>query len=139
VLPIVRPSSSTAAVSSSSPTRPSAPHSSRGRGGSSSAAGGFHSGSSWQQLGATQDVIDALSALGISRPSHVQAEAYAALSPKSGFRHVALADQAGSGKTLAYLLPLLQQLKAREAAQGGGPVTQPNSASIVVVTPTTGE
>jgi ATP-dependent RNA helicase DDX18/HAS1 len=76
--------------------------------------------------------------VGISRPSHVQAEAYKALGLKSGFKHVAVADQAGSGKTLAYLLPLLQQLKEREQQQGG-PVTQPNSPSIIILTPTTGE
>jgi ATP-dependent RNA helicase DDX18/HAS1 len=50
---------------------------------------------------------------------------------------VALADQAGSGKTLAYLLPLLQQLKQKEAA-AGGPVTQANSPSIIIMAPTTG-
>jgi superfamily II DNA/RNA helicase len=83
-------------------------------------------------------VQDAVAAVGISRPSHVQAEAYKALGFKSGFRHVAVADQAGSGKTLAYLLPLLQQLKEREQ-QAGGPVTQPNSPSIIILTPTTGE
>jgi len=51
---------------------------------------------------------------------------------------VAVADQAGSGKTLAYLLPLLQQLKLKEAA-AGGPCTVPNSPYIIVMTPTAGQ
>jgi ATP-dependent RNA helicase DDX18/HAS1 len=89
-------------------------------------------------LGASQQVQDAVASIGFSRPSHVQAEAYKALRSKSGFRHVALADQAGSGKTLAYLLPLLQQLKEREE-QLGEPATQPNSPSIIILTPTTGD
>lgn len=141
-LPVVRPSSGAGAGSSSSAAvgagreaitaavaarakRASAPQSA------------FHSSSSWDDVGASQQVQDALAAIGIDRPSHVQAEAYKALSTKSGFKHVAVADQAGSGKTLAYLLPLLQQLKEREEKHGG-PLTRPNSPSIVITTPTTG-
>lgn len=66
----------------------------------------------------------------------LQAESYPLL--LSGAPAVALADQAGSGKTLAYLLPLLQQLKAAEAAAGGR-VSQPGSPSIIILTPTVGE
>ncbi|KAF8070956.1 DEAD-box ATP-dependent RNA helicase 50 [Scenedesmus sp. PABB004] len=106
----------------------------RGAPGSGSSAA-FFSAASWAELGAAPEVVEALAALGITRPSHVQAEAFRALARKGGVRHVALADQAGSGKTLAYLLPLLQQLKQREAA-AGAPVTQPHSPSIVVMTPT---
>lgn len=46
-----------------------------------------------------------------------------------------LADHAGSGKTLAYLLPLLQGLKQEEAALGAG-ATQPRCPRLVVVVPT---
>lgn len=68
--------------------------------------------------------------------NHTQAESYRALrSPDT--RHVALADQAGSGKTLAYLLPLLQEIKAEEAAKGG-PATVPGSPRVLVLTPTVG-
>jgi len=135
-LPIVRPGSSTAA-STSSPDRAAAAAAAKSRSGSGSAAG-FFSSSSWQELGASQAVQEAAAAVGVSRPSHIQVEAYKALSLKSGFKHVAVADQAGSGKTLAYLLPLLQQLKQREQ-QLGGPATTPNSPSIIILTPTTGE
>lgn len=70
-------------------------------------------------------------------PPIPQAESYrAVLNPK--FRHVALADQAGSGKTLAYLLPLLQELKEEEKALGR-PATVPGSPRILIVTPTGGE
>jgi hypothetical protein len=140
-LPIVRPdpSSSTNGSSTSSPDRAAiaaAAAAAKSRAGALSASG-FYSSSSWRELGASQQVQDAVAAVGISRPSHIQAEAFKALDLKSGFKHVALADQAGSGKTLAYLLPLLQQLKEREQ-QLGGPATQPNSPSIIILTPTTG-
>ena len=52
-----------------------------------------------------------------------------------GGRHVVLADHAGSGKTLAYLLPLLQELKAEEALLGSA-ATQPRCPRLVVVAPT---
>jgi ATP-dependent RNA helicase DDX18/HAS1 len=141
-LPIVRPAS-TAGPRPGSVTSPdraavaAAAAAAKSRAGAASASG-FYTGSSWRELGASQQVQDAVAAIGISRPSHVQAEAYKALSLKSGFRHVALADQAGSGKTLAYLLPLLQQLKEREERLGE-PATTPNSPSIIILTPTTGE
>jgi hypothetical protein len=149
-LPIVRPSSSSDRDSSrgwpsdmplwanKSRGRPGSSSSSyaNDRGGSSSSAA-FFSSKSWEDLRATPELIAALKVVGVEKPSHIQAEAFRALSSKSGLRHVALADQAGSGKTLAYLLPLLQQLKQKEAA-AGGPVTQANSPSIVIMAPTTG-
>ena len=61
------------------------------------------------------------------------------LSPDRDTHHVALMDQAGSGKTLAYLLPLLQQLKDEEAKQGKGPLAQPGQPRLVVLAPTTGK
>jgi ATP-dependent RNA helicase DDX18/HAS1 len=53
----------------------------------------------------------------------------------TGAPHVVLADHAGSGKTLAYIVPLVQALKAEEKALGR-PATIPNSPRIVVVVPT---
>ena len=68
-----------------------------------------------------------------------QAAAYRALAPGAGdaapHRHVVLADHAGSGKTLAYLLPLLQLLKAEEKLLGGV-ATQPSCPRLVLVVPT---
>ena len=63
----------------------------------------------------------------------LQAAAYGAL--MSGARHVVLADHAGSGKTLAYLLPLLQVLKEEERVLGGA-ATQPNCPRLIVLVPT---
>jgi hypothetical protein len=150
-LPIVRPSSSSSrSEQDSSRSRPldTPPWANKGRGrpgsssygndrGGSSSSAAFFSSKSWEDLRATPELIAALKLVGVEKPSHIQAEAFKALSPKSGLRHVALADQAGSGKTLAYLLPLLQQLKQKETA-AGGPVTQANSPSIVIMAPTTG-
>lgn len=47
-----------------------------------------------------------------------------------------VADQAGSGKTLAYLVPLVQALKEEEEAQGGGRLTKPRRPRAVIICPT---
>ena len=46
----------------------------------------------------------------------IQAEAYRLLLD-SNLQHVAIMDQAGSGKTLAYLLPMIQLLKQEEQVE----------------------
>jgi ATP-dependent RNA helicase DDX18/HAS1 len=46
-----------------------------------------------------------------------------------------VADHAGSGKTLAYLLPFLQGLRAEEALLGTK-ATQPSAPRLVVICPT---
>jgi uncharacterized membrane protein YgcG len=109
------------------------------------AAAAFFAPKSWADVGASAEVSDALRALGFPRPSHVQAASFPALLARVGgsasadaddalvasssgpsplapplFPHVAVADQAGSGKTLAYLAPLLQELREEERALGGG-------------------
>ncbi|GFR42534.1 hypothetical protein Agub_g3439 [Astrephomene gubernaculifera] len=109
--------------------------------------GTFFSGRGWRQVGASEEVVAALRELGIKRPSHIQAEAMSRLLPQPGKAGggpgpsagsggaVVLADQAGSGKTLAYLLPLMQILRAEEA-EAGGRVTRPNCPRGIVVAPT---
>lgn len=57
-------------------------------------------------------------------------------SPTSAFL---LADHAGSGKTLAYLLPLVQRLKEEEQRLGLAAVTRSNSPRVLILVPTTGE
>lgn len=71
-------------------------------------------------------------------PLPPQAAAWSAVtvSPTSPFL---LADHAGSGKTLAYLLPLVQRLKLEEERAGLAAVTRPNSPRVLVLVPTTGE
>jgi ATP-dependent RNA helicase DDX18/HAS1 len=93
----------------------------------------FFSSQSWSKCGADDDMVAALEAFGVTRPSHIQASALQALS--TGAPHVVLADHAGSGKTLAYIVPLVQALKAEEKALGK-PATIPNSPRVVVVVPT---
>lgn len=76
------------------------------------------------------------SILDTSPPADAQAAAYRALHSEAP--HVAIADHAGSGKTLAYLAPLVQALRAHEAA-AGKPVTRPNCPRLVIITPTEGD
>lgn len=146
----------------------------------------FFARESWSQVGANEAMIEALRSIGLSRPSHVQAEALQAtfsgtrqpvdhahefcalfitppafcsharihtphgplltriapLRPErdvgtcAGANRVVVADQAGSGKTLAYLVPLVQALKAEEEAAGGGRLTKPRCPRAVIICPT---
>ena len=93
----------------------------------------FFSSEAWESSGARPEVVDALASIGVTRPSHIQAESFRALS--GGAPHVALADRAGSGKTLAYLVPVLQALKEEEAILGAPPAL-PHCPRILVVAPT---
>ncbi|KAJ9528402.1 hypothetical protein QJQ45_020328, partial [Haematococcus lacustris] len=108
----------------------------------------------WDGLGLLPDIVAALKQLGFKRPSHIQlsmlatphvcaacdaANAWQAGALKAWrsaeAQHLALADQAGSGKTLAYLLPLFQALKAEDMLRGS-PATQAGSPRAVVLLPT---
>jgi len=97
----------------------------------------FFSGARFAQLGASDEVRTALrESFKIERPSHIQAQSYRALSgvdANSSTQHILLADQAGSGKTLAYLLPLLQRLQIVEAEKGR---SKPRRPRLLVLTPT---
>ncbi|XP_057866648.1 DEAD-box ATP-dependent RNA helicase 50 isoform X3 [Cryptomeria japonica] len=74
-------------------------------------ANDFFSLRTFKDLGASEDMLQALKTQGILRPSHIQALAY---------KHVLdgqsciIAEQSGSGKTLAYLAPLVQRLREEE-------------------------
>ena len=95
----------------------------------------FFSGARFGQLGASDEVRESLKkSFKIDRPSHIQAQSYRVLSGEtSESSHVLLADQAGSGKTLAYLLPLLQRLQQMEAERGRSKSKRPR---LLVLTPT---
>lgn len=93
----------------------------------------FFTSKGWAELGTDPAVVTGLEAIGITRPSHVQAAAFRAVG--SGARNIVVADYAGSGKTLAYLIPLIQKMKAEETA-AGKPTTTPCAPRIVVVVPT---
>eukprot|EP00898_Chlorokybus_atmophyticus_P006031 jgi/Chlat1/6429/Chrsp45S05945 len=90
----------------------------------------FYSDTSFESIGASEEVIKAMTALGYSRPSHMQALAFG---PLARGESCILADQAGSGKTLAYLLPTVERLRAKEKVEGMAPGRRP---SAIVLTPT---
>ena len=85
---------------------------------------------SFGTLGASDELQSALAAVGASRPSHVQAAGFA---PILAGNDVALADQTGSGKTIAYLAPLIQAIRNREAESGR---IAENHVRALVLTPT---
>ncbi|KAJ4955094.1 hypothetical protein NE237_011877 [Protea cynaroides] len=96
-----------------------------------SAGGGFFSRKFFGDLGCNDYVIESLKGLKIFRPSHIQAMAYV---PVIERRSCIIADQSGSGKTLAYLAPLMQCLR-QEELQGLGK-SSPGSPRVVILVPT---
>ncbi|XP_078162140.1 DEAD-box ATP-dependent RNA helicase 50-like [Carex rostrata] len=102
------------------------------------ARGGFFSKTSFKNLGCTDLMITALRSLAFLRPSHIQAMAFrAVLQGKSCI----IADQSGSGKTLAYLCPIIQRLRQdEEVALADGKsaksVTSPRCPRVIVLAPT---
>ncbi|KAL1503692.1 hypothetical protein AB1Y20_012165 [Prymnesium parvum] len=88
-------------------------------------AGGFGA------LGVREDVTDALATLGITAPNELQSKAIPIL---AGRASVILGAQTGSGKTLTYLLPIMQNLKIDEEARGGR--GRPRRPHAIVLLPT---
>ena len=86
--------------------------------------------SSFVAVGASDELQAALAASGITKPSHVQAVGF---KPILRGEDVALADQTGSGKTIAYLAPLVQSLRDAERVSGRTPA---GHVRAVVLTPT---
>jgi ATP-dependent RNA helicase DDX18/HAS1 len=82
-----------------------------GEGPKSGDAAEFFSIRTFKDLGCSEDMLQALKAQQFFHPSHIQAMAY---------KHVLegqsciIAEQSGSGKTLAYLVPLVQRLREEE-------------------------
>lgn len=62
----------------------------------------------FQDLGISRQLVNAIDDLGFESPTPIQSESYSVV--KSGNDMVGIA-QTGTGKTLAYMLPLLQELK----------------------------
>ncbi|XP_002964717.2 DEAD-box ATP-dependent RNA helicase 50 [Selaginella moellendorffii] len=90
----------------------------------------FLSTKKFQALGASQEMIAALSSLEIVRPSEIQALSYKQVMRGNS---CIIADQTGSGKTLAYLAPLVQRL--REDEEKGNFSTAKNPR-VLVLAPT---
>ncbi|XP_027121439.1 DEAD-box ATP-dependent RNA helicase 50 isoform X2 [Coffea arabica] len=91
----------------------------------------FFSKKSFKDLGCRDYVIECLRGLHFLQPSHIQAMAF---EPVIGGKSCIIADQSGSGKTLAYLLPIVQRLREEELQ--GISKSMSNSPRVVVLVPT---
>ncbi|XP_073124167.1 DEAD-box ATP-dependent RNA helicase 50 [Henckelia pumila] len=89
----------------------------------------FFSRMSFKELGYSENIIESLKNLQYVRPSHIQAMAF---TPVMGGKSCIVADQSGSGKTLAYLIPLVQRLR-QEELEGSGKQASQNPRVIILV------
>lgn len=96
-----------------------------------SADGDFFSRKSFKELGCSDYMIESLKRQNFLRPSQIQAMAFP---PVIEGKSCILADQSGSGKTLAYLLPVIQRLR-QEELQGLSKSTS-GSPRVVILAPT---
>ncbi|CAH8356602.1 unnamed protein product [Eruca vesicaria subsp. sativa] len=72
---------------------------------------GFFSRKSFAEVGCSEDMMKALKENNFDRPAQIQALAFA---PVVDGKSCIIADQSGSGKTLAYLAPVIQRLREEE-------------------------
>ncbi|MED6204297.1 DEAD-box ATP-dependent RNA helicase 50 [Stylosanthes scabra] len=91
----------------------------------------FFSVKSFKELGCADYIIQSLQKLSFSRPSNVQAMAFA---PVIAGKTCIIADQSGSGKTLAYLAPIIQRLRQEELE--GHSKSSPQAPRVVILAPT---
>ncbi|OWM63227.1 hypothetical protein CDL15_Pgr010627 [Punica granatum] len=96
-----------------------------------SADSDFFSRKSFTDLGCSEYLIESLRKQLFVRPSHIQAKAF---KPVIGGKSCILADQSGSGKTLAYLAPVIQRLREEEIQ--GVSKSLPRSPRAVILVPT---
>lgn len=93
--------------------------------------GAFFSKKSFRDVGCSDYMVDALRVQLIHRPSHIQAVAF---TPVLEGKSCIIADQSGSGKTLAYLAPLIQRLRQEELQ--GLVDSSSKSPRVVILVPT---
>jgi len=94
----------------------------------------FFSKKEWHEVpGMSDDMQELVRRLELPRPSRIQNLSYNDL--LTG-RDVVIAEQAGSGKTLAYLLPLIKRHIWDPAERGDAALAQP-APKIIVMAPTT--
>ncbi|KAK9121399.1 hypothetical protein Syun_019016 [Stephania yunnanensis] len=89
----------------------------------------FFSRKSFRDLGCSEEVIESLKGQHFVRPSHIQALAFA---PVVNGKSCIIADQSGSGKTLAYLAPVIQRLR-QEELQGISKSSSRSPRAVVLV------
>ncbi|CAM9779671.1 unnamed protein product [Ascophyllum nodosum] len=92
----------------------------------------FFSVKSLTDIGASDVAVSALQTLGVVRPSKIQAISYSGV--LTG-KHCVVADQTGTGKTLAYLAPLVQRLRLDEQAKVQGRA-RPGRPRVLILAPT---
>ena len=86
---------------------------------------------SFPSLGLRGEICDALNEQGIHAPNELQARAIPVI---AGRTNLILGAQTGSGKTMTYLLPIMQNLKSDEEARGGR--GRPKRPRAVILLPT---
>lgn len=91
----------------------------------------FFSKSSFGDLGCSQFMSESLKELLFLRPSHIQAMAFPVVVKG---KSCIIADQSGSGKTLAYLAPVIQRLREEELQELSKATSQ--SPRVVIMVPT---
>ncbi|KAG6546128.1 hypothetical protein Mapa_012162 [Marchantia paleacea] len=96
-----------------------------------SIADDFFSQKSFRDVGATVELTRALAYLQVDKPSQIQALSF---TPILQGKSCIIAEQTGSGKTIAYVAPLVQRLKADEAAGMGKAL--PKKPRVLVLVPT---
>ncbi|XP_038894152.1 DEAD-box ATP-dependent RNA helicase 50 [Benincasa hispida] len=92
---------------------------------------GFYSRKSFKDLGCSEYMIESLRKQNFVRPSQIQAKAFASVIEG---KSCIISDQSGSGKTLAYLAPLIQRLRQEEIE--GLEKSSSRSPQIVIIVPT---
>jgi hypothetical protein len=93
----------------------------------------FYSKKSFEEIGCNEKMIKALKTMDIYKPSRIQALAFPNVYHG---KTCIIGDQTGSGKTFAYLLPVIQRLD--ELYQNKTlPRPQERAPYIIIITPTT--
>jgi ATP-dependent RNA helicase DDX18/HAS1 len=93
----------------------------------------FFSLKSFKDIGCADFMIQSLHNLSLTRPSNIQAMSFP---PIVARKSCIIADQSGSGKTLAYLLPIIQSLKQQEQEQQQPPHHNSQSPTVLILAPT---
>lgn len=91
----------------------------------------FFGRGSFEQLGVSDPLCASLAACGYTQPSTAQV---ASFKVQAKGEDLVLAQPSGSGKTLAYLVPLLQRIAEAEAENGKTP---PGGVRAIILVPTT--
>ncbi|KAL8160321.1 hypothetical protein V2J09_001858 [Rumex salicifolius] len=89
----------------------------------------FFSRKLFKELGCSPDMLESLRRQDFVRSSHIQAMAF---QPVLGGKSCIMADQSGSGKTLAYLAPIVQRLR-QEELQGLSKSSSGSPRAVILV------